>query len=83
MKLEDRRAAGVLVLATLALAFDYYHRRLGILAPPWDFFEWHITALFVGPALGWIASYGRTFLPAFLMHWIWDSALEVLVVVAS
>lgn len=211
MKLEDRRAAGVLVLATLALAFDYYHRRLGLLPPPWDFFEWHITAfffllvvpllvatlgfgfslrdlgfargetarwlpastallafmlvavvvisrvpafqayyptfgyarhhpealavsilafgvymfayefffrglligglretfgpltiviqavpftlvhfgkpeleaisaLFVGLALGWIAYYGRTFLPAFLMHWIWYSALEVLVV---
>jgi membrane protease YdiL (CAAX protease family) len=211
MKLEDRRAAGVLVLATLALAFDYYHRRLGLLPPPWDFFEWHVTAvfflgavpllvatlgfgfslrdlgftrgeparwlpastgllalmlvvvavisrvpafqayyptfgyarhhpealvvsiiafgvylfayefffrglligglretfgplaiviqavpftlvhfgkpeleamsaLFVGLALGWIAYHGRSFLPAFLIHWIWYSALEVLVV---
>ena len=211
MKREDRRAAGVLVLATLALAFDYYHRRLGLLPPPWDFFEWHVTTVFfllvvpllvatlgfgfslrdlgftlgetarwlpasaglltvmlvagvvisrlpafqayypafryakhfpdalvistlafgvymfawefffrglligglretfgshaiviqavpftlahfgkpelevfasffVGLALGWIAYYGRTFLPAFVMHWIWHSSFEMLVV---
>ena len=37
-------------------------------------------SFFVGLALGWIAYYGRTFLPAFVMHWIWHSTFEMLVV---